>query len=72
MYKLWRNVLLLKMKYKELPDGWITPIHKNFKAICCDCSLVHDMDFRICKGKIQFKVRRNNYSTALTRRNKTK
>lgn len=58
-------------KYKELPDGWITPIHRKFRTICCDCSLVHDFDFRIHKGKIQFRVKRNNRSTALARR-KTK
>lgn len=60
------------MKYKELPDDWITPIHKKFKMICCDCGLVHDAYFRINKGQIQFRVRRNNHSTANTRRNLSK
>ena len=55
-------------KYKELPNGWITPVRKNFKMICCDCGLVHDADFRIKNRKIQFRVRRNNHSTANTRR----
>jgi hypothetical protein len=57
------------MKYKDLPeDEWITPVRKNFKMICCSCGLVHDADFRIHNKKIQFKIRRNNYSTALARR----
>ena len=64
--------IILKMaRYEELPDGWITPVHHKFKAICCDCNLVHDFEFRTHKGQIQFKVSRNNRSTALTRR-KTK
>ena len=59
------------MKYNEFPEGeWITPVHRKFKMICCDCGLVHDTYFRIQKGKIQFKVIRNNHSTANARRKK--
>jgi hypothetical protein len=43
----------------EIKDNeWQTPIYKNYKMICCDCGLVHDTDFRIYKGEIQFRVRR--------------
>lgn len=57
------------MRYPQIKDGeWITPIHKGYKMICCDCGLVHDADFRFHKKEIQFRVRRNNRSTALTRR----
>lgn len=35
---------------------------------CCDCGLVHDMDFRIVEGKIQFRARRNNRATGQLRR----
>ena len=46
------------MKYEQFEDNvWITPNTKEFKIICCDCGLVHDMYFRINKGKIQFKVK---------------
>lgn len=59
------------MRYEQVVDGvWVTPIHKNYKLICCDCGLVHDADFRMHKGKIQFRVKRNNRSTALARRGK--
>jgi len=58
------------MEYKELPAGWITPVYKNFKIICCDCGLVHDVDFRVRAGKVQFRVKRNNHSTANVRRTK--
>lgn len=60
-----------KMKYKEMPEGeWITPVHKKFKMICCDCGLVHDVDFRLYNRKIQIKVIRNNCSTSNVRRAK--
>ena len=53
------------MKY-ETPeaDEWVQPVRKDYKLACCDCGLVHDMDFRIKRGRVQFRVRRNNRSTA--------
>jgi hypothetical protein len=39
---------------------WQTPVNKNYKLVCCDCGLVHETDFRIFKGRIQFRVRRKN------------
>jgi hypothetical protein len=57
------------VNYPVLKDGvWLTPKYKKFKMICCDCSLVHDVDFRVKNGKIQIKITRNNISTALARR----
>jgi len=45
--------------YDLIKDNeWQTPVYKNYKLICCDCGLVHDADFRIYKGQIQFRVRR--------------
>lgn len=58
------------MKYKDVGDNWINPIYKNYTLICCECGLTHKFDFRIHKGKIQFRVKRNNISTALVRRKK--
>ena len=47
------------MKYKTLKDNeWETPIYKGYKMICCDCGLVHEVDFRVIKNKIQFRARR--------------
>lgn len=47
---------------------WIQPIKKGYKLACCDCCLVHTMDFRVREGRVQFRVSRNNRSTALMRR----
>lgn len=38
------------------------------KAACCDCGLVHRMDFRIHKGRAQFRAWRDNRTTANYRR----
>jgi hypothetical protein len=57
------------MKYKQIKDNvWQTPIRNGYKMICCDCGLVHDTDFRVKDKHIQFRVRRNNHSTANVRR----
>lgn len=57
-------------------DGWsrwVTPIRKGYRLGCCDCSLVHTMEFRVVqvsgRQKIQFRCRRNARSTAALRRN---
>jgi hypothetical protein len=51
---------------------WVQPVRKGYKMACCDCGLVHDMDFRIVKDHrgnfIQFRVARNERSTAMKRR----
>ena len=61
---------------------WICPSAK-YRLACCDCGLVHDLQFRIVtRGRasklhfdgrntqVQFRVRRNNRSTAAIRRSK--
>lgn len=35
---------------KAGPDGWtdwVTPIPFGYRMACCDCSLVHEMEFRV-------------------------
>jgi hypothetical protein len=52
-------------------DGWtdwVQPVRKGYRIACCDCNLVHTMDFRVRKGQVQFRVRRNDRSTAALRR----
>lgn len=73
------------MKYRTLTEGpngwtpWVTPA-KKYKLACCDCGLVHDMEFFVLlkggkrldrrKGQIKFRVRRNVRATAAMRRHK--
>lgn len=55
-------------------DGWsrwIFPHPERYKLACCDCGLVHDMQFRVCAdGTIEFRVRTNKRSTSQIRRHK--
>lgn len=56
----------------ENDDGWtdwIHPLDDRFKLACCDCGLVHNMEFRIDDlGRINFRATRNNRSTGQMRR----
>jgi hypothetical protein len=55
-------------KYYRQKDGeWVTPAANGYKLSCCDCCLVHNVDFRVHNGVIQFRATRNNRSTALMR-----
>lgn len=49
-------------------NEWVQPIRSGYGLACCDCGLVHEMDFRVRKGKIQFRARRNNRKTSKLRK----
>lgn len=53
-------------------NEWVRPVRNGYRMACCDCGLVHQMDFRAIpygKGrKVIFRVRRDNRSTAMMRR----
>lgn len=69
-------------------DGWtdwVQPKHTKYKLKCCDCGLVHEMQFRVVKdtrrsrlcdiedqvkGLVVFRARRDNRATANVRRSK--
>jgi hypothetical protein len=60
------------MKYEQVFDGeWIEPKpQRGHKMRCCDCALIHVMDFRVKAGKVQFRPRRDKRATAAARRGK--
>jgi hypothetical protein len=53
---------------EQKPNEWIQPVRSGYRMACCDCGLVHEIDFRIVKGRVQFRVRRNDRSTGQMRR----
>ena len=64
-------------KYPEQeagPDGWcewVRPIMETpYRFACCDCGLVHDLEFRVdpLDMGVDFRARRNNRSTGQLRR----
>ncbi len=57
------------MKYDEPEENeWVRPTQQDYRMMCCDCGLVHHVDFRIVEGKAQFRARRNNRATGQARR----
>ena len=57
------------MKYKQVKAGdWEQPVRRGYKLCCCDCGLVHRVNFRIVKGKIQMQWWRANGATGHVRR----
>lgn len=65
------------MKYKVHQDGdLVQPKMKGYKMRCCDCGLVHVLDFSVIKHgkghKVQFTVKRDNRATAASRRKLSK
>jgi hypothetical protein len=38
------------MRYKEISDGeWVAPRRRSYFMKCCDCGLVHKMNFKLIK-----------------------
>jgi len=63
------------MKYDQVKSGeWIQPYRKGYKLCCCDCGLVHTVNFRLVKNKrgrgkkIQLQAFRDNRATGQVRR----
>jgi hypothetical protein len=64
------------MKYKQVYENeWVRPVRKGYKMSCCDCNLVHVLDFKLesyGSGKrIVFRARRDTRATAAKRRKKS-
>ena len=60
-------------RYDEPDAGeWIEIVLRNFRLRCCDCDLVHKMDFKIKKGKIWMRTFRDQRATAACRRKNSK
>lgn len=55
---------------KPKPNEWVSPVRKGYRLRCCDCDLVHVMNFRVFKGKIQFQADRDYRATGASRKGK--
>lgn len=50
--------------YYQVTDGeWIRVPKRGYKEQCCDCGLVHRMNFRIVDGKIEIQTFRDVRAT---------
>jgi hypothetical protein len=60
---------MARVRYHVMADGeWLRPRKRGFKEMCCDCHLVHQLEFRINDGKIEFRATRDERATAAARR----
>lgn len=51
---------------------WQTPRHGGYLMACCDCGLVHRLEFRVRRGAVQFRAWRDNRRTGQLRRQDTR
>lgn len=59
------------MKYQQLGNGeWTKPVRSGYKMRCCDCGLVHKVDFKISRGRVWLRAFRDMRATAACRRKK--
>jgi Zn-finger protein len=61
------------MRYVAHPiddDGWTEWIQprRGYKMRCCDCRLVHELEFRVRGSRVQYRARRHERATAASRR----
>jgi len=59
-----------KSEYYHVSNGeWITVTKRGYKEQCCDCGLVHKLNFKIGpKGEIEIQTTRDERATAAVRR----
>jgi hypothetical protein len=69
-----------RITYDVISYGeWTRPRMRNFREQCCDCGLIHRLDFRIVDGRtgararlrglqVEFRIRRDDRATAAARR----
>lgn len=68
------KVKRFRQEHSEGPRGfsrWVQPVMPKYFLACCDCNLVHEMQFRIVgirKQRVQFRARRARNYTAKLRR----
>jgi hypothetical protein len=58
-----------RVSYDVISYGeWTRPRMKDFREQCCDCGLIHRLDFRIVDGRVEFRTRCDDRATAAARR----
>jgi hypothetical protein len=46
-----------RRKYLPVEPGeWVAPKRRGYRMACCDCGLIHRINFRIVNGQIQFQA----------------
>jgi hypothetical protein len=59
----------MKIKYVQIYDGeWFMPQMEGHKMACCDCGLVHTMNFKVKKGEVLIQSFRDEKATKKRRK----
>lgn len=68
----------MSKQYPTLVEGengwseWVRPARKGYRLACCDCALVHNLEFKLVERAegtvILFRAQRNQRSTGQLRR----
>lgn len=59
----------MSRQYPQVKAGeWVQPDRKGYKMRCCDCGLVHRMEFRVYHRHIQLRAWRDERAMAQVRR----
>jgi hypothetical protein len=62
------RVMAERLVHRVISYGeWTRPRMRNFREQCCDCGLIHRLDFRIVDGRVEFRTRRDDRATAARR-----
>jgi len=56
--------------YEVKPNEWQMPIMKKYKMACCDCGLVHNIDFKVIDNDTQKPIKNGRVLMKATRNNK--
>lgn len=54
--------------YRQKDGEWVRPRPRGYVLGCCDCGLMHVIDFRVTDGHVEFRAVRDNRRTANARR----
>jgi hypothetical protein len=49
-------------------EGWVRPLMNGYLLKCCDCALVHRVDFKKRPVGIEIRIVRDDRKTAASRR----
>ena len=60
---------MTRREYYHVTDGeWIQVPMRNYKEQCCDCGLIHRMNFRIKDGRVEIQTFRDGRATSGARK----
>jgi hypothetical protein len=59
----------MRVEIRKLDPGvWVRPRRRGYLFGCCDCGLVHRVDFRVVEGRAEFRLYRAEAATKRLRR----